>query len=374
LGELKADFEAGAITEAEFEEGKAELETSLATDLDEKAAPTLAGAKASPVTAVLTALVTIGLTVGLYAYLGTPEGLDVKGPGKPEPVRTASGKEMPSIDEMVAKLAAKLEEQPNNVDGWFMLGRSYGVMERWADAVGAYRRAYSLSDDQPQIMINLAEAIAMSSEDGLQGEPTELLLKAVELDPNSVPALWFLGLASVDAQDYDGAVSYWRRILPQLADDPQGKAELEKTIAEAEALARGDAPGAMAESAESSATAGGDVVQAAKVEVNVSLDGEVTGGLASNDTVFIFARAVQGPPMPLAVARVTVADLPIQVTLDDSMAMMPQMAISNFPEVLVQARVSLSGRPTAEPGDVQSEAVAVKVGEAVSLTIDSKVE
>jgi cytochrome c-type biogenesis protein CcmH len=229
--------------------------------------------------------------------------------------------------------------------------------------------------DQPAILISLADARAMTQGGRISGAPAELVAKALVLDPDNQTALWLAGKAEAEAGNNAEAVKYWRRVEALSQDDPATLAEIRSQIAAAE-QAGGLAPAAQPEAAEAqpSAPAAPETAGVA-ITVDVSLDPALAAQADPGDTVFVFARALQGPPMPLAVARHTVAELPLRVTLTDAMAMMPQMKLSNFPAVRVSARVSRSGDAMTKPGDLVSEDARVDIASAdsVSLKIDRAV-
>ena len=394
LSELKADFDSGAITRDEFDEGKAELATALALDLDAGAGSTgraeAGGYRHERIGAIVALLLLPLLSFGLYTQLGAPQGVSVKGPGVAGAVARApvaatvegADRPLPPISEMVSGLARKLEADPNNPDGWFMLGRSYAVMDNWQAAEKAYRQALALIPDQPDFIVNLAEAIGMTRDRDLSGEPARLLYRALTIDPNHERALWFLGLAERQVGNVANAVHLWRRLAATMADDDAARDRLTQLIADAE---RSLAPAAMGSIASMGAEAavvapeGGQAAEqavggntGAGITVTVSLSPAMAARATPDQAVFIFARAVNGPPMPLAVVRTTVGALPTTVALTDAQAMMPAMKLSLFPEVTVGARVSQSGTAMPSSGDLFTEATPVVVADtpSVALVID----
>lgn len=394
LAELKADFDSGAITQDEFEQGKVELEAALALDLDAgvQAADTAdSGGYRHERIGVIVALVLVPLvSLGLYAQLGTPEGMQVKGPGIAGAARLPAGaaaeasadRPLPPIDEMVSSLARKLEADPDNPDGWSMLGRSYGVMGNWQAAEQAYRRALALVPEQTDIMVNLAEAVGMTQDQDLSGEPARLLYRALAIDPQHQRALWFLGLAERQAGNVSNAVRWWRRLSATLVDDDAARDRLAQLIAETErqagtaSLSAADAPRSEAPSTAqrdraidraADQTVGGNT--GAGITVTVSLAPAMAALATPDQAVFVFARAVNGPPMPLAVVRTTVGALPTTVALTDAQAMMPAMKLSLFPQVTVGARVSQSGAAMPSSGDLFTEVTPVVVADTPSLAL-----
>jgi cytochrome c-type biogenesis protein CcmH len=220
-------------------------------------------------------------------------------------------------------------------------------------------------------MIELAEFIAKSNEGQLAGLPTVLLKTVLNTHPNSQDALWLLGFAAVQKEEFNAAIDYWQRLLAQLpASDVEARQNVEKNLAE---VRRQIAQSKTFPSASSTATStikvpenasstAVDSTNVAKIEVTVSLDPALQEKVKPEDTLFVYARATQGPPMPVAIVKKLAKDLPISVTLEDSLAMMPTMKLSNFKEVLVLARISHSGDATPKPGDLQGQSETVLVG------------
>ena len=239
---------------------------------------------------------------------------------------------MPSVDEMVTSLAARLEQQPNDPQGWTMLGRSYMALRRYGEAATAYARANQLAPGDATLIASQAEAIALNDGGRLSGRPAELLAKALELQPTNPKALWLNGNLHFQEADYPQAVAAWNALLPQL--QPGG--EQVETVAGLIQEAQSRMGVAVAETAKplpvaTPSTPVTPAEPAAKaLTVTVSLDASLKNQAAPEDTLFVFARAAQGPRMPLAIVRKQVKDLPLTVTLDDSMAMTPNMKLSTF--------------------------------------------
>jgi cytochrome c-type biogenesis protein CcmH len=259
---------------------------------------------------------------------------------------------------MVERLAARLRESPDDVEGWKLLGRSYGALGRFPEAVDAYLKAAARAPRDAQVLADLADVLAMSRGQRLTGEPEKLVLRALELDPRNLKALALAGTAAFERKDFAGAVRYWERMLPLVAADSEDARSIQASIAEARSFMK---PGAAA--------------AASALQGTVRLAPDLKAKVSPDDTVFIFARAAQGPPMPLAVRRAKVRELPLEFALDDSMAMAPGMQLSGFPRVIVGARVSKSGSATPQAGDLQGASAPVaNDARGVSVVIDSVVK
>lgn len=310
------------------------------------------------------------LAVGFYTYLGAPELIEG---GKKQttsaPAGHASSKKAGSlgtVEQMIEKLAAKLKENPNNAEGWFMLGRSYMSMKRYKEAAAALEKTNQLIPNNPVVMLRYADALTMLRGGQISGKPFELIKRAIALKPDDPTGLWLAGMGYEEQGDYKKAISYWNLLLALLED--------ENSINEVKSLIRRAQSKAGISIAETSApaTIASEKKEIISLNVSVSIDKSKLKDVSMDDTVFIFAKAINGPPMPLAVVRKKVKDLPLQVVLDDSMAMIPSMKISNFTNVQVSARISKSGQPRAQSGDVESEFHIVKSNqkEIIKLTIN----
>ena len=321
-----------------------------------------------------TIIIVIGipaLAIGSYWQLGAPELLVAK---TPEANLTHPEEEhLPdNFEEMVANLAARLQQQPDDAKGWYMLARSYSALKRYQQAAQAYSQVLTLVGEQdPQLLTDFAEALALAHDGKLTGQPTILLTAALELDPDHQQALWLAGFAAAQKQDYLAAIDYWQRFLKQLpAEEIEARQALEKQIADARQLAQIQEEGSNPTTTTPSATlslsepATNPTAQpnsaqltttTTQIEVTVRLDPTLQAKVKPTDTVFIYARASQGPPMPLAIVKKIASELPTQVTLDDNMAMVSTMKLSNFSEITLLARISSSGLATPQPGDLQGQ-------------------
>ena len=318
----------------------------------------------------------VGLAVPLfaavvYAAIGNPAGLV---PQASLDARAAQEITPEAVEAMVAKLAQRLEtstgDPASDLKGWTMLARSYAALQRFPDADKAFARAIALAPADAQLLADRADAMAMVQDRSMQGEPDRLIAKALAIDPNNLKALALAGASAFERKDFTAARGYWQKARNLVPPESEFAARLDSSLNEIRNLnadvTLAAAPASASVSASSAVTA-----DAARISGRVSLSPALAGRVAPTDTVFIFARAVDGPRMPLAILKRTVADLPITFTLDDSMAMSPEMKLSKFPRVVVGARVSRSGNATPQPGDLRGESAPTGMGAAdVELVID----
>ncbi len=370
LAELEADLNAGTVSQEQFEHGRVELERRLLDDVAQQPAPqaVIDDKGAGRGAAIAVALFVPLLAVLIYLIQGTPNAIS---PEKIAPVAVnGNGGEQPSheitmdqIQGMVAKLAERMETNPNDTEGWLMLGRSYGALGRYGDAVAALEKAVALQPDNPDLLVDYADVLAMSSGETLEGKPAELIARALSIDPNNQKGLWLAGTSAFDRGDFNTAIGHWEHLLGQLPPGSQEAQAMTNNIAEARA--KGGQGG--------TAAAATPAAQA-EIQGTVRLKPELAGRAAPTDTVFVFARAVQGPRMPLAIVRVQVKDLPLQFNLNDSQAVTPMARLSGYTEVVVGARISKSGNAMPQSGDLEGVVNAVQVGSSgINVVIDSVV-
>ncbi len=368
LAELEADLDSGRLDEAQYLAAREDLERELLADLSASSAgSTVAKVRGGRWAALVLILLIPGLTIGLYQYIGTQEIIALLAEGDVTPVRPSTGSEH-SLEVLVERLAERMRQEPDNAEGWVMLARSYTTLQRFGDAAVAYARAHRLVGDNADLLANYADALVMANGREFNDQAGDLLLKALEIEPGHVKALWLAGHWKSRQGEYADAVHYWQRAAGLLPPDGKDAQVLAQQIRQArEHLAPGEVVEAPIPRQEAAA--------GKAITVSVTLDPQVAADAAPEDTVFIFARAVSGPRMPLAIERRQVSDLPVTVTLDDSTAMMPSMKLSNFDEVAVGARVSKSGTAMPQSGDLQGlvEPVVPDSGQAIELNIDSRV-
>ncbi len=424
LAELDADLAAGVLDQGQSAAARKDLERELLSDLHDsepQAGQTL-GSRSAPgartpndtaradrapwlalvlILAVPTAAVLIYLELGDRAIIPRIETAAVI---EVAPVADHAagpeGQSLPSLDTLAQGLAERMKQNPDNLEGWVMLGRTYIALDQPAKALEAMEQAFGLAPDDAGVMIGYAEALAANSGNQLAGKPAELIQAALEREPNNAGARWLNGMLAFQQERFAEAVTSWEGILAELDPTGQDADQMRQMIAEART--RGGLP-ASPSGAQSSATPGAiipapppDTTAAAatqaegnqvvpaqgaqataantgsRIQVSVTLAPELAAQVNPTDTLFIYARAAAGPPMPLAVSRMTAAELPATVTLDDSSAVVPAMRLSSFPQVIVGARISKSGQATPGQGDLEGQVGPLDTAtpQPVAVTID----
>ena len=372
---LDAEYADGVITHEEREAALAELTHRLAEEV--AAAPNEAPSRRRRPVWILAAVLLVVLPAGavvLYAGLGNPEAI-VTGS-----VRGAHDLSDREVNAMIETLAERLKSRPNDAEGWALLARSYRALGRYTDAAQAYAHASALVPDDASLLADYADVLAMTQGRRLAGKPAELAARALEIDPTQRKALALAATAAMEARDLDRARGLWERLRDQFPAGSEDARQVTSIIAEvddmrkpsasrAPAAASSSAPRAAA-SASSSASASAGPSIAGRVDVSSALASKV----ALTDTVFIFARAADGPRMPLAVLRIPAKQLPADYRLDDSMGM-AGMKLSSAASVVVEARISKSGTATPQAGDLSGRSDPVKPGASgVNVTIDRVVQ
>ncbi len=365
LRELDADLVSGNISRERYDEAKRDIERRL---IEESAEPATGAATAAPRSrrmAIVTGLLMPLFAIGLYVVTGNPDGLS--------PEKRALSKHDVSaqqIEGMVDKLAARLKERPEDTEGWVMLGRSYTVLGRHAEAVKAYETAVGRMPENAQLLADYAGALAMAQGGKLQGEPEKIIERALKIDPDQPKVLAIAGTMAFEKNDFAGAIALWEKLQKHVPPDSEYARSLASGIAEARTRAKESGKHVPAAAAPVDAAAA-----QASVSGTVQLAPALAAKVAPGDTVFIFARAADGPRIPLAILKKRAGELPIKFVLDDSLAMSPAMKLSGVKQALIGARISKSGDAKPQPGDLEGYVGPLSVGARdVTLTIDTEVK
>jgi cytochrome c-type biogenesis protein CcmH len=270
---------------------------------------------------------------------------------------------------MVKGLEERLQKEPNNPDGWYMLARSYNTMKRYDKAVQALEQLNKLVPNNADLLADYADTLAMTQNQSLQGAPEKLINQAIALDPKNVKALSLSGSAAFERREYRQAIAQWKRVLPLLASDTEMTKITLSNIGEAQSLLgetpdTGAALGVLQAATPESVVANPApaVDSTSRLTGVVEIDASMRSKVGDDDAVFIFARAAQGARMPLVVLRKQVKDLPYKFTLDDSMSIAPDTHLKNHAALVVGARVSKNGNATPVSGDPEGLSTPVAPG------------
>lgn len=368
LGEFQRDYDAGLITRSELDQAKSELEVTLYSDLQQEGSADAINKFDGRWVSIVVTFLLPTFAGGIYLYLGTPSAITFKKQETPNPHQTQNA-QMPDTKEIIVALEARLKSTPDDVRGWYLLGRSYLATGKYQKAADAFLRVQNSVGDNPDVIVQRADALAMAQGGRLAGEPSKLVNRALQLNPNQLQALWLAGKAEEEQGAYTTALKHWRKLLPQLSKDKAAEKEVRDLIANVEAKLNPSA----AKTQVAASTLNGPSKTSAKsnITVSVKLSPNLYSRIDPQDTVFVFAKALNGPPLPLAVVRKQAKELPLTITLDDSMAMQPAFRLSSVESVKIGANVSKTGNAILQTGDLFGEISPVHVGDStVVLVID----
>ena len=355
LRDLKNDLRDGRIDQQQFDHARSELEQNLAQTMSEKKSSSSIK-KNNPLLAILLAITLPFLAAGIYMKTGLPEALD---PGFEN--KLVQQQEAPDVGTMITALADRLKQTPEDGEGWLMLGRSYIAMNRFKEAEDAFQRAHKILDDDVSLLADYADAIGRGNNSDLTGDAKPLIERALTLDPNHPKSRWLAGMLAYQEREFEKVTGFLQPLLQQTEPGSEIHEGLKRLIEEAQSQTQ-DQSGDISLNNEKDQ-------QTISVNVKVSLSEEFNDQVDAEDIVFIFAKAIQGPPMPLAVKKLKVKDLPVTVTLDDSLAMRPDLKISSHEYVTISARISKSGNAISSSGDFQGEVFDIDTGNSESVEI-----
>jgi cytochrome c-type biogenesis protein CcmH len=373
MKDIESDRAGGLLSDEQFQLAKIELESRLAEDALAQNDATMAPVASRRLGFTLAGALPVA-AFGLYFLLGNPMSLiaiaeaQEKGPEAAAMAAGAGGKH--DIMKMIQQVEEKAKADPNDGEAWSMLAKTYAVVGHWPEALAAYEKAIKLKPDTPAVMTGYAEALAITNNRILKGKPIELVLQALEKDPDDIKGLELAGIAAFQDKGFAKAAYYFKRLHKLLPPESPYAQDILEAQKEAARLSHTALTG-MDNLADQSA--GKDKAappHGATILGKVDLSPALKGKIGANDVVFLFARAAGGGA-PVAAIRSTATKFPLEFELSDAMAMNPDNKLSNFKEVTLTVRVSKSGDPKGGPGDLEGSLANVKVGaKDVKLTID----
>lgn len=375
LAELEREYAQGTLSAQSYQQTRDELTRRLLEDVQTPRVPGVAAAVMAPSRWVRTTLASFVVVIPVatllaYGVLGQPAGLDPAALAQSEPHEAVDPKKMA---EMVEKLERRLLEDPNQLQGWVMLGRVRRAMGQFEAAGQAYAKALALSSDD-DVAIERAEVLAQAKQGSFEGEPWKIIEAVLRANPDQLSALLLAGSAAYSEGRYEHALKHWQRARTLMAADAPDLPPLEEALAQVRGklgLAASAAP-ASPQVSQAPATTASPSASASRITGVVQLAASVKAKVAPTDTVFIYATPADGTRMPLAIVRTTVAALPYAFTLDDSSAM-TQANLSSVAQVTLRARISKTGEARAQPGDLGVVLTPVKTGaQGVQLTIEGE--
>jgi len=394
IKELNLDLAEERIDQSSYEAAREELDRELLIDIPADSGNTTSMANASttkrqPALALILAVFLPAMSILIYLQTGMPSATDVAFVAKAQhPQRHDSQQQASaSIEDLTKQLKARIEQNGGTVQDWTMLARAHKYTGENAQAEKAFVVALQHDENNAQLMLELAEMMALNNNRLFNAQSRELVLKAYALEPNNANVLWFAGVAEYQAGNFRPAIDRLLALLPTAQDDTsddesvmksiiamisrshqqlvaagEDMPELETmlgitttgtTVASESGMSRTAVPIATAMTSTAATDKPALLASAATTILNVTVNvsDEVRKKFNANDVIFVYAKAKQGPGMPLAAQRMTLAELPATVVLDDSMAMVEGMNISAFEQLVISARVSKSGSALAQSGD-----------------------
>ena len=388
LKELDVDLEEGRIDQSFYTQAKEELDRELLIDIPVESQQTAAQhytsiAQRHPVLALVISVFVPLLSMLLYLEIGMHSASDESVVAQQQPEQKE-----PSVEEMASKLEAHIEQNGGTAQQWTMLGRTHKYLGRYELAAKAFGVALETDKENAQLMLESAEVTALGNNRVFTPAARELVLKAYALEPDNMNALWFVGVAEYQQGNYQQAIQHLTKMLPMASKEEDVMRSVISVITESreKLIAAGkempELETLLSVEANSMTAAAGVIEDKASAEVaatsltiKVDISLEAREKFDADDMVFVYAKAKQGPRMPLAAQRLTLADLPATVVLDDSMAMVEGMNLSAYSQLEVSARVTKSGAAIAQSGDYQGRVdVETKASAAVlDIIIDTVV-
>jgi cytochrome c-type biogenesis protein CcmH len=371
IHDLEKEYVLGNLSSEELQIAKDELARRLLDDVGDTAQITKSTPQAwrAPWIWVMgfVFLVPVAASV-MYAVMGQPLALNPA--ALQAEAEQGSDISPEKMTEMATALMRRLQDEPNQIDGWIMLARVQRAREHFDESDEAFRKALALSKDD-NLAIEHAEVLAQKNQGNFAGQPWAIIQRVLTADPQHLNALLLAGSASYSELNYRSALRFWERAREVVEPASPDAPELDRAIAQTrEKMGLPSAPtrsNAMAnaptsQSATSSVGASNNQASSARISGRVSVIKELADKVAPTDTVFVFATPVSGSRMPLAIVRTTADKLPFDFVLDDSTSMNPAAKLSSMAEVTVKVRISKSGQAMAQPGDLGVSLTPVKLG------------
>lgn len=383
VAELEADLGEGRIDHEQYQLARQEIDRELLLDIPTESRDTASIHYASevrrqPGLALMISVFLPMVALLVYMKLGMHASTDMQQAHTQTPVAQAqqSG-QAGSLEDMTRSLAQRLQQKGGSQEEWAMLGRAYKHLGQYMMSVNAFEQANKMAPNA-QLMIEQAESMALGNNQRFTPEARALVMRALELEPDNLNVLWFAGVAEFQAGNYRNSIEHLSRLSDEAKKDPEVERSLRLYIdkARSQLIAAGEDIPTTDEIMGAPAVSADVAASGANVQVKVDISSEVRSRFNPGDTVFVYAKAAAGPKMPLAAQRLTLAQLPATVTLDDSMAMMEGMNMSAFGSVVISARVTTTGSAIAKAGDYigQFNVEDVSKTELVNIQIDTLVK
>jgi cytochrome c-type biogenesis protein CcmH len=332
LSELQQQLQEGSLSQAQFDAQYQELQLNLSSELATKAPVVPGNATGRWVIPLVLVFVPL-LSVSLYLQWGEPDAEQKVAEQQENDTQLAN------VRKLIPQLIERLKQNPEDLEGWLLLGRSYLYAQNYPAAKDVFAKLYQFKPDDVDVMLNYANTLAMNNNGQLAGEAEVLIFKALAKAPDNNNALWLAGMAKAEQGEDQQAAHYWQKLLTQLPANSEGSLQVQQLLAE---LQKQD----------NQTVSASEAAISTRIQVQVAIDATKKGNLPAQTTVFIYAQALNGPKMPLAIVRKTLADLPVSVELNNTMGMTPNLHLTDFKQLKIVARVSPSGDAISHAGDL----------------------
>ncbi|MBL78711.1 MAG: c-type cytochrome biogenesis protein CcmI [Nitrosomonadaceae bacterium] len=382
IAELDNDLQNDILNQEQYNQSKHELQKRMMLDMPDQnfASKQIINIKQGIATPIVIALIIPVSAISLYLLLGNTKALLPQPPVQQmEFIGSNSapeGEGHKEISSMVDNLIKRLENDPDNLEGWKMLGRTYAIMGRFVEAREVYEKLLLKSPDNPDTLVNLADVFAMTQDGSLVGKPVELINQALSIDPVNPKALALAGTAEFEQGEFIKAVGYWEELLTVIPEETKLAKSVSKSIQQAKVLASNN-DGSMLIANQSVSEQDKDRINKAAsptISGTVNISPDLADKVSPEDKLYIYARAKNGPRMPLAIVILKAKNLPAKFTLKDGMGMNPNLKLTSFPEVIISARITKSGKAMPESGDLQGFSQVVQIGnQNVNFLINKQV-
>ncbi len=370
LLEINKDIENNILSSEDAETIKIELKNSLAEYKIQSDTLTsniyYSSKNTKKILSLILILVIPGFVFGIYNIIGNPDSIE-KLALVSNITNSNNNDQLASVDEMINRVERRLLDNPDNTDDWLMLANSYSVLERYPESIRAFENLYRLIGDEPSLLFRYADVLAMANSGIFAGKPAEMIKKALLLDPENTMGLWLAGLVSYEEKKVTEAISYWEKVLPKLENGSEEQNNIKKYLEFA--YQNNNIP-----RKKYNLEYTDEKKHSIKLNIKLSRDFH---NIDKNETVFIYAKSIDKKNnVPIIALRKKIADLPLIIELDDSMAMLPSNKLSNYQLVRVIARISKSGNAIAKKGDPIGiiESISTNSDETTELIIDKKVK
>jgi cytochrome c-type biogenesis protein CcmH len=375
FAELEQDRVNGVLTDELCQQARRELERRLLEETGTTdTAPRVARRQMNSRPVAFALAVIVPTVSGLiYWQIGNPLAMtqptaaSLSAQGGPEGAHSSAD----ALEGLVERLKQKMAQNPNDGEGWGLLARSYVGLGRYAEAASIYERAVTLIPDDAQLLADYADTLGVVHGRKLEGKPEVLIQQALKIDPRNVKALMLAGTVAFTRKNFARAAKDWEQARANLpADvDPEMTQQLTAAIEEARSQLGGGQ--SMMSALTEPAAPAQPIGQPRVIKGTVAMAPSLAGKGSPTDTLFVFAREMNGPPMPVSIVRATRKDLPFTFQLDDSTSPMPSRKLSSAGPVVIVARLSKSGQAMPQSGDLEGTSQPVQSGgEGIAVVID----